>query len=90
MKKILLFSCMLFFSSTLFANAFQHTNSKGKQYYLFSKEIQFKNSQKKRTIYFFSKKPTSEKGHAVSVVPQKYMVSETKNGLPVLKKKKKE
>jgi len=39
---------------------------------------------REQTIYFFAK--TIKEG-ALDAVPDAYMVSETKNGLPVLKKK---
>jgi hypothetical protein len=40
-------------------------------------------SGKSRTLYFFAK---TEKEGALDSVPAGYVVSETKNGLPVLKK----
>jgi hypothetical protein len=39
---------------------------------------------RQQTIYFFAK---TIKDGAIDAVPEGYMVSETKNGLPVLKKK---
>lgn len=62
--------------------AYAHTNSKGKTYILHSKAVQLKGG-KEQTIYFFAKE---EKEGALSAVPAGYMVSETKNGLPVLKR----
>jgi hypothetical protein len=39
---------------------------------------------KKRTLFFFAKE---KKAGVLDAVPQGYMVDETTNGLPVLKKK---
>ena len=63
--------------------AFSYTNSKGQSYILHSKDTVLKNGQE-RTIYYFAKE---DKGNSLDAVPDGYMVSETKNGLPVLKKK---
>ena len=63
--------------------AFSYTNSKGQSYILHSKDTVLKNGQE-RTIYYFAKE---DKGNSLSEVPAGYQVSETKNGLPVLKKK---
>ena len=63
--------------------AFTYTNSKGQSYILHSKDTVLKNGQE-RTIYYFAKE---DKGNSLSEVPAGYQVSETKNGLPVLKKK---
>ena len=57
-------------------------NSKGTTYYLHQRETTLKNGRK-QTIYFFAKEP---KDGALDAVPAGYQVSETKNGLPVLKK----
>ena len=62
--------------------AFTHTNSKGKSYILHSRETTLKNGNT-QTIYFFAKE---EKEGALDAVPAGYVVSETKNGLPVLKR----
>ena len=62
--------------------AFTYTNSKGQSYILHSKDTVLKNGQE-RTIYYFAKE---DKGNALDAVPAGYQVSETKNGLPVLKK----
>jgi hypothetical protein len=62
--------------------AFTYTNSKGVTYILHGRTTQSK-SGKSRTLYFFSK---TEKPGALDSVPAGYVVSETKNGLPVLKK----
>ncbi|RIK38177.1 MAG: hypothetical protein DCC55_21895 [Chloroflexi bacterium] len=62
--------------------AYQYTNSKGRTYYLHSRDTTLKNG-KKQTIYFFAKE---EKDGALNDVPKGYEVSESKNGLPVLKR----
>ncbi len=63
--------------------AFTHTNSKGVTYILHGKD-RVTSTGKKTTLYFFSKE---EKEGALNAVPEGYQVSETANGLPVLKKK---
>ena len=65
--------------------AFSFTNSKGKTYFLHSKTTQLK-SGREQTIYFFAKEVRPET--ALNAVPEGYEVSESKNGLPVLKKQK--
>ena len=62
--------------------AFTHTNTKGKSYILHSRTTTLKNGNQ-QTIYFFGKE---EKEGALDAVPSGYVVSETKNGLPVLKR----
>jgi hypothetical protein len=62
--------------------AFTHTNSKGNKYILHSRQTTLKNGTK-QTIYFFAKE---EKEGALDKLPEGYQVSESKNGLPVLKK----
>jgi hypothetical protein len=62
--------------------AYAHTNTKGVTYYLHGRETTLK-SGKKQKIYFFSKEV---KDGSLDSVPSGYVVSETKNGLPVLKK----
>lgn len=57
-------------------------NSKGSTYYLHKKDTTLKNGRT-QTIYFFAKEP---KEGALDAVPAGYVVSESKNGLPVLKK----
>jgi hypothetical protein len=64
--------------------AYSHTNSKGNTYYLHSKTTVLK-SGREQTIYYFAK---TVKPEAIDAVPDGYLVSESKNGLPVLKKKK--
>ena len=62
--------------------AYAHTNQKGATYYLHGKTRTLK-SGKTSTLYFFAKEV---KADALDSVPSGYVVSETKNGLPVLKK----
>lgn len=62
--------------------AYEHTNSKGQTYYLHSRETTLRNGQTRR-IYFFAREV---KDGAIDQVPDGYVVSETPNGLPVLKK----
>lgn len=66
---------------------YSHTNSKGRTYYLFKKEVTLKNSDKVQTIYYFAKDPNNKKGTPMTSVPDDRVVSETKRGLLVLKKK---
>lgn len=68
------------------ADPYAHTNSKGKTYYLFSKDVPLKNSEKVQTIYYFAKDPKNPKGNPLEKVPEGKIVSETKTGLLVLKK----
>ncbi|GIK43723.1 MAG: hypothetical protein BroJett011_75560 [Chloroflexota bacterium] len=63
--------------------AFSYKNKKGTTYYLHGRETQLKSGQK-RTIYFFAKEA---KEGQLDALPSGYQVSETANGLPVLKKK---
>jgi hypothetical protein len=62
--------------------AYAHRNSKGNTYYLHSRDTQLKNGGM-QTIYFFAKEV---KAGAIDAVPAGYVVSESRNGLPVLKK----
>lgn len=62
--------------------AFSHKNSKGVTYFLHSRKTTLKGGRE-QTIYFFAK--TVKEG-AIDAVPDGYMVAETRNGLPVLKK----
>jgi hypothetical protein len=64
--------------------AFKFENSRGNTYYLHSRETELKNGQK-RVVYFFAKEPREG---TIEKVPEGYEVSETANGLPVLKKSK--
>ncbi len=65
--------------------AFSHTNSKGRTYFLHSKDTTLRNGAK-QTLYFFAKE-VKEEG-SLDAVPAGYVVSESKNGLPVLKRDK--
>ena len=62
--------------------AYSYTNSKDRTYILHSRDTTLKNGTK-QTIYFFAKQ---EKEGALDAVPEGYVVSESKNGLPVLKR----
>ncbi|MCB8943889.1 MAG: hypothetical protein H6658_09045 [Ardenticatenaceae bacterium] len=62
--------------------AYSVQNSKGTTYYLHQRETTLKNGRS-QTIYFFAKEA---KDGVLDAVPAGYQVSETKNGLPVLKK----
>lgn len=57
-------------------------NSKGVKYYLASKDIIFGRGKLKKTNYFFTKQKPEE----TRLIPTGYKVSETKTGLPVLKR----
>jgi hypothetical protein len=63
--------------------AFKFKNSRGVTYILHGKKRMLK-SGKEQTLYYFSK---TESAGALDAVPAGYEVSETANGLPVLKKK---
>jgi len=63
--------------------AYSVKNSKGSTYYLHKRDTTLKNGRT-QTIYFFAKEV---KDGSLDAVPAGYMVSESKNGLPVLKKK---
>ncbi len=65
--------------------AFSYTNSKGSTYFLHSTETTLRNGAK-QTLYFFAKQVKDE--GSLDVVPAGYQVSESKNGLPVLKRDK--
>lgn len=61
---------------------YKHTNSKGQDYYLHSKDIILRGSGKKQTIYFFSRKDSGGID-----LPSGYKIVESqRTGLPVLKK----
>lgn len=62
--------------------AYSVKNSKGNEYFLHKRDTTLKNGRT-QTIYFFAKEV---KDGALNAVPAGYVVSETKNGLPVLKK----
>jgi len=63
--------------------AYTYKNAKGVSYILHSKE-RVTSTGKKAVLYFFSKE---QKAGALDAVPAGYVVTETANGLPVLKKK---
>ena len=63
--------------------AFSFKNSKGTTYFLHATTRTLK-SGKQQHLYYFAK---TVKTGALDAVPQGYMVSESKNGLPVLKSK---
>lgn len=60
-----------------------YKNSKGVTYYLHGKTRTLK-SGKQQTLYFFAKAPGAG---ALNEIPQGYMISESKTGLPFLKRK---
>ena len=61
---------------------FSYKNSRGTTYYLHGRTRTLK-SGKKQTLYFFAK---TEKEGTLDAVPAGYKVTESKNGLPLLKK----
>jgi len=63
--------------------AFKFKNSKGQEYFLHGRSTPTA-SGKSRTIYFFARE---EREGALDKVPDGYEVSESRTGLPVLKKK---
>ena len=68
---------------------YSHRSDKlGREYFLFSKEVVFRNSDKPRTIYYFASDPANPNGTPLSEVPAGYEVSETKTGMLVLRKQK--
>ena len=62
--------------------AYAFENSKGNTYFLHKKDTTLKNGRK-QTIYFFAREV---KDGSLDEVPAGYQVSESRNGLPVLKK----
>ena len=64
--------------------AFKYTNSKGKAYYLHA-NVRKLASGKEQRLYFFSQ--TIKEG-ALDAVPAGYQVTESPNGLPLLKRSK--
>lgn len=62
--------------------AYKYTNSRGNTYILHSRTTTLRNG-KKQQIFFFAR---DEKEGAQDKMPEGYMVSETANGLPVLKR----
>ena len=65
------------------AKYYTYTNTKGNEYILHSRVTTLKNG-KTQTIFFFAREP---KEGALTDLPEGYEVSESRNGLPVLKKK---
>lgn len=63
--------------------AYKFTNSKGKSYYLHTKKVELKGGRTQQ-LYFFAKEAGAG---SLDAVPDGYQVAESKNGLPVLKKK---
>ncbi len=63
--------------------AYSFTNSKDRTYYLHRKDTTLKNGRT-QTIYFFAKDVRDE--GSLDAVPDGYVVSESRNGLPVLKR----
>lgn len=63
--------------------AFSFTNSRGSSYILHARTTTLKNGNT-QTIYFFARET---KEGVLDSVPEGYEVSESKNGLPVLKRK---
>lgn len=67
---------------------YSHVSKKlGRTYFLFKKEVPLKNSDKVQTIYYFAKDKNNAKGVPLASVPDDKVVSETKTGMLVLKKK---
>ena len=63
--------------------AFKHMNSKGQTYYLHAKVRKLASGKETRLFYFAK----TVKADALDALPAGYVVSESANGLPVLKKK---
>lgn len=63
--------------------AFSYKNSKGQTYFLHATTRVLK-SGKKQSLYYFAK---TKKAGSLDEVPAGFQVSESKTGLPVLKKK---
>ena len=63
--------------------AYKHTNTKGKAYFLHAKVRKLKSGKEQR-LYYFSQKIGEG---ALDAVPAGYVVTESPNGLPLLKKK---
>jgi hypothetical protein len=62
--------------------AFSYKNKRGVTYFLHGKVTTLK-SGKIQTLYYFAKE---QKSGVLEAVPQGYVVAETANGLPVLKR----
>ncbi len=64
--------------------AYKHTNSKGKDYYLHSKQVKLRGSNKQQVIYFFA---SDVRDGSLDEVPAGYKVIEVeRTGLPLLKR----
>jgi hypothetical protein len=63
--------------------AYSYKNSKGQTYYLHATTRNLK-SGKKQQLYYFAK---TQKAGALDAVPAGFTVTESRTGLPVLKKK---
>lgn len=67
--------------------AYSHTNSKGQEYFLHTKNVILKGGREQR-IYYFAR--AIDEPNSLDAVPEAYMVSEnSRTGLPLLKKKNK-
>ena len=68
--------------------AFSHTNKKGQEYFLHSKDVTLKSTGRVQTIYYFAKEIKSGAGvTALSAIPSgKTIVENERTGLPFLKK----
>ena len=65
--------------------AYSHTNSRGQNYYLHSKDVQLRGSGRTQTIYYFAKEV---KDGAIDAVPAgKTVVENERTGLLFLKGK---
>lgn len=64
--------------------AYSHTNSRGQEYFLHSKDVTLKGGRVQR-IYFFAREVKPE--GAMDALPEGYQVVENeRTGLPILKK----
>ena len=68
--------------------AFSHTNKKGQEYFLHSKDVTLKSTGRIPTIYYFAKEIKSGVGvTALNALPAgKTIVENERTGLPFLKK----
>lgn len=64
--------------------AYSYKNAAGKTYYLHAKVRALKSGKEQKLFFFASTKGAG----ALDAVPKGYVVSETKTGLPVLKRAK--
>ena len=65
--------------------AFSYTNSKGRQYFLHSKDVKLRGGDRMQTIFYFAPDKRKE---VIDEVPAGFTVVESqKTGLPVLKRK---